>query len=207
LVLNADYLRRLTILYRRGLARAVKAKCGWDRGADIVSEYEEVVRSPSTTIRIPSVVVLMIALAAKRVVSPVSTLFLRDEILLPVLRGQGDPHLIMSSCVPAVAVLSWQMLSQQGSAHLRKGSRSLRQSGISQTAVPVPDQLHNVGRKFPPNHLHESWPDFTGTQSWTSKVCWLDFALRGALECHVSANVSSIERSEPVFAVIPAGNI
>jgi hypothetical protein len=25
---------------------------------------------------------------------------------------------------------------------------------------PTPEQLQNVGRKFPPNHLHESWMDY-----------------------------------------------
>jgi hypothetical protein len=25
---------------------------------------------------------------------------------------------------------------------------------------PEPAALHNIGRKFPPNHLHKSWIDF-----------------------------------------------
>ena len=25
---------------------------------------------------------------------------------------------------------------------------------------PSPEQLQNVGRKFPPNHLHDSWMDY-----------------------------------------------
>ena len=26
--------------------------------------------------------------------------------------------------------------------------------------VPTGHDLHNAGRKFPPNHLHESWMDY-----------------------------------------------
>jgi hypothetical protein len=39
----------------------------------------------------------------------------------------------------------------------------LRQSGMSLSKPPrrpVAAQLHNAGRKFPPNHLHESWLDY-----------------------------------------------
>ena len=57
LVLNADY--RPLSYYPLSLwpwQEAVKAK--WLDRVEIVAEYDEVVRSPSTVIRIPSVVVL-----------------------------------------------------------------------------------------------------------------------------------------------------
>ena len=57
LVLNADY--RPLSYYPLSLwpwQEAIKA--AWLDRVDIVSEYDEVVHSPSTTIRIPSVVVL-----------------------------------------------------------------------------------------------------------------------------------------------------
>jgi len=47
--------------------------------------------------------------------------------------------------------------------NLRKGAKSLRQAGLKLQTVPqAPDvaTLHNLGRKFPPHHLHESWLDF-----------------------------------------------
>ena len=45
----------------------------------------------------------------------------------------------------------------------RKGSRSLRQSGLSlrkPPRQPGAEELRNVGRKFPPNYLHDSWLDY-----------------------------------------------
>jgi len=39
----------------------------------------------------------------------------------------------------------------------------MRHSGLhlrKQPKRPSPSQLQNNGRKFPPNHLHESWMDF-----------------------------------------------
>jgi 5-methylcytosine-specific restriction endonuclease McrA len=61
-------------------------------------------------------------------------------------------------------VTSWEnVVAACSPCNLRKGSRSLRQSGMSLRKLPrrpVSEQLHNVGRKFPPNHLHESWMDF-----------------------------------------------
>ena len=47
--------------------------------------------------------------------------------------------------------------------HLRKGSKSLRRAGMSLRKIPRQpgaSELMNVGRKVPPNHLHESWLDF-----------------------------------------------
>ena len=64
LVLNADY--RPLSYYPLSLwpwQEAVKAK--WLDRVEIVAEYDEVVRSPSTVIRIPSVVVLKDKLAKR----------------------------------------------------------------------------------------------------------------------------------------------
>ena len=59
---------------------------------------------------------------------------------------------------------SWENVVAACSAcNLRKGSKSLRQSGMSLRKPPrrpAASQLHNVGRKFPPNHLHHSWLDY-----------------------------------------------
>ena len=35
-----------------------------------------------------------------------------------------------------------------------------RAAPAPQPARPTPEQLQNVGRKFPPNHLHDSWMDY-----------------------------------------------
>ena len=47
--------------------------------------------------------------------------------------------------------------------NLRKGSKSLRRAGMSLRKPPRPpsaEELRNMGRRFPPNHLHDSWLDF-----------------------------------------------
>jgi hypothetical protein len=72
LVLNADY--RPLSYYPLSLwpwQEAVKA--AWLDRVDIVAEYEDIVRSPSTEIRIPSVVVL------KDYVKPQKRVALRDR--------------------------------------------------------------------------------------------------------------------------------
>jgi 5-methylcytosine-specific restriction endonuclease McrA len=47
--------------------------------------------------------------------------------------------------------------------NLRKGSKSLRQARMALRKAPRRPgvgELLNIGRKFPPNYLHESWMDF-----------------------------------------------
>jgi 5-methylcytosine-specific restriction endonuclease McrA len=61
-------------------------------------------------------------------------------------------------------VTSWEnVVAACSRCNLKKGSRSLRQSGLSlrkPPRQPGAEELRNMGRKFPPNHLHESWLDF-----------------------------------------------
>ena len=164
LVLNADY--RPLSYYPLSLwpwQEAVKA--AWLDRVDIVSEYAEVVRSPSTIIRIPSVVVLRDYVKPQTQVAFTRfNLFLRDEFTCQYCGTNGD--LTFDHVVPRASggVTSWEnVVAACSPCNLRKGSRSLRQSGMSLRKPPrrpVSEQLHNVGRKFPPNHLHESWMDF-----------------------------------------------
>ncbi len=59
---------------------------------------------------------------------------------------------------------SWEnVVAACGRCNLRKGSKSLKQVGFHLRKTPrQPEsaQLMNLGRKFPPNHLHDSWMDF-----------------------------------------------
>ncbi|WP_019955167.1 HNH endonuclease [Yoonia vestfoldensis] len=164
LVLNADY--RPLSYYPLSLwpwQEAIKA--AWLDRVVIVSEYEETVRSPSTEIRIPSVVVLKDYVTPQRQVAFTRfNLFLRDEFSCQYCGAKGD--LTFDHVVPRAAggVTSWEnVVAACSSCNLRKGSKSLRQSGLSLRKPPrrpAPSQLHNVGRKFPPNHLHDSWLDY-----------------------------------------------
>ena len=164
LVLNADY--RPLSYYPLSLwpwQDAVKAAF-LDR-VDIVAEYDEVVRSPSMVIRIPSVVVLKdFVKPQKRVAFTRFNLFLRDEFQCQYCGTKGD--LTFDHVVPRAAggVTSWEnVVAACSRCNLRKGSKSLRVASMSLRKTPrrpSASELLNMGRTFPPNHLHESWLDF-----------------------------------------------
>jgi 5-methylcytosine-specific restriction endonuclease McrA len=164
LVLNADY--RPLSYYPLSLwpwQEAVKA--AWLDRVDIVAEYDEVVRSPSTVIRIPSVVVLKdYVQPQKRVAFTRFNLFLRDEFCCQYCGAKGD--LTFDHVVPRArgGITSWEnVVAACARCNLRKGSKSLSQAGMSLRRAPRQpgtEELRNQGRKFPPNHLHETWLDF-----------------------------------------------
>lgn len=164
LVLNADY--RPLSYYPLSLwpwQDAIKA--AWLDRVDIVAEYDEYVRSPSTQIRIPSVVVLKdYVKPQKRVAFTRFNLFLRDEFSCQYCGAKGD--LTFDHVVPRArgGVTSWEnVVAACSRCNLKKGSRSLKQSGLSlrkPPRQPASEELRNMGRKFPPNYLHESWMDF-----------------------------------------------
>ncbi|MBU2993397.1 HNH endonuclease [Octadecabacter sp. 1_MG-2023] len=164
LVLNADY--RPLSYYPLSLwpwQEAVKA--AWLERVDIIAEYDVVARSPSMDIRLPSVVVLKDYVKPQhRVAFTRFNLFLRDEFSCQYCGTSGD--LTFDHVVPRAAGgrTSWEnVVAACSPCNLRKGSMSLRRSGMSlrkPPRQPVSEQLRNIGRKFPPNHLHESWMDF-----------------------------------------------
>ena len=164
LVLNADY--RPLSYYPLSLwpwQDAVKAAF-LDR-VDIVAEYDEVVRSPSMTIKIPSVVVLKdYVKPQKRVAFTRFNLFLRDEFRCQYCGAKDD--LTFDHVIPRASggITSWEnVVAACAPCNLRKGSKSLRRSGLGLRKVPrqpTASELLNMGRRFPPNHLHETWLDF-----------------------------------------------
>ncbi len=164
LVLNADY--RPLSYYPLSLwpwQEAVKA--AWLDRVDIISEYDEVARSPSMEMRIPSVVVLRDYVKPQRKVAFTRfNLFLRDEFSCQYCGSHGE--LTFDHVVPRAAggVTSWEnVVAACSPCNLRKGAKSLRNSGLSlrkPPRQPAAEQLRNMGRKFPPNYLHASWLDY-----------------------------------------------
>ena len=164
LVLNADY--RPLSYYPLSLwcwQDAVKAAF-MDR-VDIVAEYDEYVHSPSTRIRMPSVVVLKdYVKPQKRVAFTRFNLFLRDGFLCQYCGSKGD--LTFDHVVPRASggVTSWEnVVAACSRCNLKKGSKSLRRAGMSLRRAPrqpSSEELRNSGRQFPPNYLHDSWMDF-----------------------------------------------
>ena len=164
LVLNADY--RPLSYYPLSLwpwQDAVKA--AWLDRVAIVAEYDEVVRSPSTEIRIPSVVVLKdYVKPQKRVAFTRFNLFLRDEFHCQYCGTRGD--LTFDHVVPRAAggVTSWEnVVAACSKCSREKRSKSLHRAGMSLRKPPRrpgAEELRNVGRKFPPGYLHDSWMDY-----------------------------------------------
>jgi 5-methylcytosine-specific restriction endonuclease McrA len=164
LVLNADY--RPLSYYPLSLwtwQDAVKAAY-LDR-VTIVAEYDQMVRSQRDAIRIPSVVVLRDFIKPqKRVAFTRFNLFLRDEFSCQYCSAKGD--LTFDHVVPRArgGVTSWEnVVAACSPCNLRKAARPLRESGLQlnrKPRRPSPEEMHSHGRRFPPNHLHESWLDF-----------------------------------------------
>ncbi len=164
LVLNADY-RPLSYfpLSLWPWETSIKAKY-LDR-VDILSEYDQVVRSPSTEMRIPSVVVLRAYVRpAKASAFTRFNLFLRDEFKCQYCGESGE--LTFDHVVPRCrgGITSWtNVVAACAKCNMKKGSRLLTECQLTLRQlpkVPTPEQLQNVGRKFPPNYLHQSWIDF-----------------------------------------------
>ena len=164
LVLNADY--RPLSYYPLSLwpwQEAIKA--AWLERVDIVAEYDQVARSPSIEIRIPSVVVLKDYVRPQRQVAFTRfNLFLRDEFRCQYCGARGD--LTFDHVVPRArgGLTSWEnVVAACAPCNLRKGARSLKQAGMRLRRPPRrpgAEELRNLGRRFPPNHLHETWRDF-----------------------------------------------
>lgn len=164
LVLNADY--RPLSYYPLSLwswQDAVKAAY-LDR-VDVIAEYDQVVHSPTTEIQIPSVVVLRDYVAPQKTVAFTRfNLFLRDGFCCQYCGAKGD--LTFDHVVPRAAggITSWaNVVAACSPCNLHKGSKSLRNSGLQLRYTPCQPEaqkLRNMGRRFPPNLLHESWIDF-----------------------------------------------
>ena len=167
LVLNADF--RPLSYYPLSLWHwqdAVKAV--FLNRVNIVSEYDRVIRSPTQEIRLPSVISLKEYVpAARRPAFTRFNVFLRDRFVCQYC-GEGLPahDLTFDHIVPRSrgGVTSWDnVVAACSPCNLRKANRSLKQSGLTLRRTPrqpTVEEMQRAGRRFPPNHLHESWTDF-----------------------------------------------
>ena len=164
LVLNADY-RPLSYLPLSLWSWQDAVKAAFLDRVDIVAEYDTFVHSPSTKIKIPSVVVLTdFVKPQRRVAFTRFNLFLRDEFCCQYCGAKGD--LTFDHVIPRArgGVTSWEnVVAACSPCNLRKGSRSLSDAGLSlrkPPRQPGSEELRNMGRRFPPGHLHDTWLDF-----------------------------------------------
>ena len=164
LVLNADY-RPLSYFPLSLWTWQDSIKASISNRVTILAEYEDVVRSLSVEIKIPSVVVLKDYIKPNRASALIRfNLFLRDEFKCQYCGLKGEmtfDHIIPRS---KGGKTTWEnVVASCQKCNLKKGSRSLKKAGLNlkqKPKKPDPEYLRNQGRKFPPNYLHDSWMDY-----------------------------------------------
>ncbi len=164
LVLNADYAP--LSYYPLSLwpwQTAVKA--AFLERVDVVAQYDREIRSPSCSIRLPSVIALRQYVAPTE--NPAFTrfnLFLRDAFHCQYCGSPDD--LTFDHVVPRAqgGRTTWENVATACSpCNLRKGGRTPAQASMNLLSCPTrPHSRHlqENGRRFPPHYLHESWRDY-----------------------------------------------
>ena len=164
LVLNADY---------RPLSYYPLSLWSWqdsiksvylDRVA-IVSHYDRVIRSPSFSMKLPSVIAL------KSYIKPQSNpnftrfnVFLRDKFTCQYCGSNKEltfDHLLPRS---KGGKTNWNnVVTACSDCNVIKGGRLFYNSGMTlhqKPFCPTTEDLHKNGKNFPPNFLHKSWMDY-----------------------------------------------
>ena len=164
LVLNADY--RPLSYYPLSLwswQDAIKSVF-LDR-VSIVSHYDRVIRSPSFSMQLPSVIAL------KSFIKPRSNpnftrfnVFLRDKFTCQHCGDKSDltfDHLLPKS---KGGLTDWEnVVTACSTCNVKKGGKLYNKCDLKlkrKPFIPTVDDLHKNGRNFPPNFLHESWMDY-----------------------------------------------
>jgi 5-methylcytosine-specific restriction endonuclease McrA len=164
LVLNADF--RPLSYYPLSLwswQDAIKAV--FLERVNIVSHYDKTVRSPSFEMRLPSVVSLKTYIKPSR--HPAFTrfnVFLRDRFICQYCASRED--LTFDHVIPRSkgGTTTWEnVVAACSPCNLRKGDQLPNQAHMHPARMPYQptvNDLHQNGRQFPPNYLHESWMDY-----------------------------------------------
>ena len=164
LVLNADY-RPLSYYPLSLWSWQDSIKSVFLDRVSIVSYYDRTVRSPSFSMKLPSVIAL------KSFIRPQSNpnftrfnVFLRDKFCCQYCGSKNEltfDHLLPRS---KGGKTDWDnVVTACSSCNVKKGGRLYSQSGMKlfkKPFRPTMDDLHQNGRNFPPNFLHESWMDY-----------------------------------------------
>ncbi|MGB0907862.1 MAG: HNH endonuclease [Maricaulaceae bacterium] len=164
LILNADYqplsYYPLSLWSWQDAVKAVFL----DR-VNVVSDYAQSVRSPGFEMPLPSVVALKDYIVQNR--APAFTrfnLFLRDGF--ECVYCSSPDELTFDHLIPRRlgGDTSWEnIVAACSKCNLRKGGRLAKDAGMLPKIKPFRPSMHqlqNQGRRFPPNHLHESWLDY-----------------------------------------------
>ena len=164
LVLNADY-RPLSYYPLSLWCWQDSIKSVFLEKVTIVSNYDRIIRSPSFSIKLPSVIAL------KNYVNPQSNpnftrfnVFLRDKFSCQYCGSKKEltfDHLLPRS---RGGKTDWDnVVTACSGCNVKKGGRLYIKSGMilqQKPYQPTTEDLHKNGKNFPPNFLHESWMDY-----------------------------------------------
>jgi len=164
LVLNADF-RPLSYYPLSLWSWQDSIKAVFLDRVNIVSNYDKTVRSPSFEMRLPSV------LSLRRYVRPARhpaftrfNVFLRDRFSCQYCGSREDltfDHLVPRS---KGGTTTWKnVVAACSNCNLRKGDLLPGEARMRPARMPYQPTVHDLhqnGRRFPPNYLHESWMDY-----------------------------------------------
>ncbi len=167
LILNADY-RPLSYFPLSLWPWQEAVKAIFRGSVDVISEYDQTVRSPSREIRLPSVLALKEYVPTAR--KPAFTrfnVFLRDQWTCQYCITSFRTHeLTFDHVIPRSrgGRTTWgNIVTACQCCNTRKGNRMTHEVDMypfRDPREPNINELQERGRKFPPNFLHESWGDF-----------------------------------------------
>jgi 5-methylcytosine-specific restriction endonuclease McrA len=164
LVLNADY-RPLSYYPLSLWPWQETIKAVFLGRVDVVSTYDKLIHSPSFQMPLPSVVSLKQYVTQDR--PPAFTrfnVFLRDAFACQYC-GSGE-ELTFDHVTPRSrgGRTTWEnIVTACARCNLGKGGRTPREAQMRPHRAPHRPTMYELqehGRKFPPNHLHESWLDY-----------------------------------------------
>ena len=167
LVLNADF-RPLSYFPLSLLDWQEAVKAVVTGRVNVISEYDQVVRSPSFELRLPSVISLKEYVPQMR--KPAFTrfnVFLRDRFVCQYC-GVALPsqELTFDHVIPRSrgGRTTWEnVVTACAPCNLKKGGRlpkAARMLPKRKPEQPTAWRMQENGRLFPPNFLHESWRDY-----------------------------------------------
>ena len=164
LVLNADY-RPLSYYPLSLWSWQDSIKSVFLERVSIVNYYDRIIRSPSFSMKLPSVIALKSYIRPQT--NPNFTrfnVFLRDKFSCQYCGDKKEltfDHLLPRS---KGGKTNWDnVVTACSSCNVQKGGRLLKSSGMTlnqKPYQPTTEDLHKNGKNFPPNFLHKSWMNY-----------------------------------------------
>jgi 5-methylcytosine-specific restriction endonuclease McrA len=163
LVLNADfrplsYFPLSVLPWQDAVSAVVKDTVA------VVADYDAVVRSPSTEIRLPSVVAVReYRTMPRRVAFTRFNVFLRDRFRCQYCGEQfASNDLSFDHVVPRCrgGLTCWENIVAACRPCNTRKNKFLVMKPLRAPAEPTAHELLVAKRCFPPNFLHESWVDY-----------------------------------------------